>query len=326
MARRRHVRDRTWSPPERAVLIAVLAIAMGSLFLTTYTLALGDPVPRHIDAALVGDPARHARTVEAVQQVADDSLAFRRYGSPAAAREAIDLQRVYTALDVRSTRPTLYIASAAGASVARVLERISATDPHVRVVDVHPLSPSDPNGVDIFYLMLVATIVGFITVFQVRANASGLPLRHWTAFVAVFALVAALVLALVSGPVLGRLPVPVAPTWGLLALHVLAVASFASLMSVWIGRWAIVPTWLFFVVLGNSSSGGAVSPPLLPPPFAFVSQWLPSGATVTSLRDAIYFRGYEHARPIVVLMAWAAGLFVVMLAVSQRRRASPGDG
>jgi len=326
MARRRRVRDHTWSPPERAVVIAVLAITMGSLFLTTYTLALGDPVPRRIDAALVGDPARHAHAVDAVQQVADGSLAFRRYGSPAAAREAIDLQRVYTALDLTSARPTLYVASAAGASVARVLERISASDPQIRVVDTHPLAPSDPNGVDIFYLMLVATIVGFITVFQLRANAGGLPLRHWTAFVAAFALVAALALTLVAGPVLGRLPVPVAATWGLLGLQVLAVASFASIMSVLVGRWAIVPTWLFFVVLGNSSSGGAVAPPLLPRPFAFVSQWLPSGATVSSLRDAIYFPGYEHARPIVVLMAWAAGLFVVMLVVSQRRRASPGDG
>jgi hypothetical protein len=172
--------------------------------------------------------------------------------------------------------------------------------------------------------MLVATIVGFITVFQLRANAQGLPLRHWTAFVAVFALVAALVLTLVAGPLLGRLPLPVATTWGLLALHVLAVASFASIMTVLLGRWAILPTWLFFVVLGNSSSGGAVSPPLLPPPFAFASQWLPSGATVTALRDAIYFSGYEHVRPIAVLMGWAAGLFVVMLAVSQRLRASPG--
>jgi hypothetical protein len=64
--------------------------------------------------------------------------------------------------------------------------------------------------------------------------------------------------------------------------------------------------------------------PSVPPPFAFVSQWLPSGATVTSLRDTIYFPDYEHARPIVVLMAWAAGLFVVMLVVSQRLRASRG--
>jgi hypothetical protein len=299
---------------------------MGSLFLTTYTLALGDPVPRHIDAALVGDPATHARTIDAVQQVADGSLAFRRYASPAAAREAIDLQRVYTALDLRSTRPTLYVASAAGASVARVLERISASDPHIRVVDVHPLAASDPNGVDIFYLMLVATIVGFITVFQLRANASGLPLRHWTAFVAAFALVAALVLTLVAGPGLDRFHVPVAETWGILTLHILAVASFASVMSVLIGPWAILPTWLFFVVLGNSSSGGAVSPPLLPAPFAFVSQWLPSGATVTSLRDAIYFRGSQHTRPILVLACWAVALFAAMLAASHRRRTSPGAG
>src|SRR5919107_737868 len=104
MAHSRRVRDHAWSPRERAVLIAVLAIAMGSLFLTTYTLALGDPVPRRIDAALVGDAARHASTIEAVQEVADGSLAFRRYGSVPAAREAIDLQRVSTALDVRSGR------------------------------------------------------------------------------------------------------------------------------------------------------------------------------------------------------------------------------
>ena len=95
-------------------------------------------------------------------------------------------------------------------------------------------------------------------------------------------------------------------------------------MTVLIGRWAIVPTWLFFVVLGNSSSGGAVSPPLLPAPFAFLSQWLPSGATVTSLRDAIYYPSYQHARPLLVLAAWAGALFFAMLIVSHRRRTSPG--
>ena len=321
-----YLRDHEWSPFERAVVIAALAIVMGSLFLTTYTLALGDPVPHRIDAALVGDPAQHARTVEAVQQVAEGSLSFTRYGSVTAARHAIDLQHVYAALDLTSARPTLYVASAAGASVARVLERISASDPDVRVVDTHPLSPSDPNGVDIFYLMLVTTIVGFLTVFQVRANAGGVPLRHWIPFVLGFTLVAALALTLVVGPVLNRFHVPVAETWGILALHALAVASFASVMTVLVGRWAIVPVWMFFVVLGNSSSGGAVSPPLLPAPFASISQWLPSGATITALRDAIYFPGYQHARPILVVAAWSATLFAAMLAASRRLGTSPGGG
>ena len=297
---------------------------MASLFLTTYTLALGDPMPHRIDAALVGDPAQHARTVGAVQQVADASLSFQQYGSVQAARHAIDVQRVYAALDLTSARPTLYVSSAAGASVARVLERISASDPVVRLVDTHPLSPSDPNGLDIFYVMLVATIVGFLTVFQVRANAGGLPLYHWTAWVAGFAITAALALTLVVGPLLNRFHVPVAETWGILVLHILAVTSFASLMTVLIGRWAVLPTWLFFVVLGNSSSGGAVSPPLLPAPFAFISQWLPSGATVTSLREAIYFNGFQHARPILVLAAWSAALFAALLAVSRRLGRSPG--
>jgi hypothetical protein len=124
--------------------------------------------------------------------------------------------------------------------------------------------------------MLVSTIIGFITVFQVRANASGLGLRHWSAFVVLFSVGAALVVTLVEAA-LGRIEVPLLETWGILALQILTVASFASAAVVLAGRWAILPTWLFFVVLGNSASGGAVAAPLLPRPFAIVSQWLPSG-------------------------------------------------
>ena len=240
---------------------------MGSLFVTSYSLALGDPVPHRIDAALVGDPTSHPCTVDAVEGVARGSLVFHRYPSVPAAVHAIDEQDVYVALDLTSRRPTLYVASAAGASVARVLERISTVDPTVGVVDTHPLGTADPNGLESFYLMLATTIVGFITVFQVRANAAGLRLRQWTVFVAL-AVAGSLVFTLVEGPLLGRLELPVLESWGILALQLAAVASFASLMAVLIGPWAILPTWLFFVVLGNSSSGGAVAPPLLPLPFA----------------------------------------------------------
>jgi hypothetical protein len=313
-----------WTPIERAGVIAALAIVMGSLFVATYSLALGDPVPHRIDAGLVGNRTAHPGTVNAVQRLAEGSLDLRRYGSTAAALNAIDRQDIYAAVDLAPARPTLYVASAAGASVARILERISVVDPTVRVVDTHPLGPNDPNGLDIFYLMLVATIIGFIIVFQTRALAGGIPLRHWTGFVVAFALAASLALTLVEGPILERLDIPVAEVWGILALQILAVASFASLMTVLLGRWAILPTWIFFVVLGNSSSGGAVSPPLLPGLFAFISQWLPSGATVTSLRDAIYFPDYQHARPLLVLTAWAAALLIAMLVTSHRRRTSPG--
>ena len=313
------IREREWTPLQRALLVAVLAICMGSLFLTTYSLALGDPVPHRINAGLIGNPAERPGTVAAVQGVGRQSLAFRSYPSVPAALHAIDEQRVYTALNLTSGRPTLYVASAAGASVARVLEKISAVDPAVRVVDTHPLASADPNGVDLFYLMLIATIIGFLTIFQVKANAPGLAFRHHIAFVLGLALAVSLVLTLVDNALLHRLHLRNAEEWGILALHVLAVSSFASLMAALVGRWALVPTWLFFVVLGNTSSGGAVSPPLLPQPFAFLSNWLPSGATVTAVRNAFYFRHYQHAQPIVVLTAWAAALFTVWVLVARRR-------
>lgn len=76
--------------------------------------------------------------------------------------------------------------------MARVLEQISVRDPTVRVVDTHALPTSDPNGVDIFYLMLVATIVGVIADFQVRGDAGALERSHSIAFVAGVAVTAGL--------------------------------------------------------------------------------------------------------------------------------------
>ena len=317
-------RDHQWSGPERAALISAIAISLAALFVTTYSLALGHPVPHGIPIAIVGKPDTPSAAMDAVTQVAV-APKFQRYDSLASAREAIDWQQVYAALDLTGAQPTLYIASASSAVLARTLERASTFDPGLRIIDTHPLNANDPNGVDVFYLMLGTTILGFSGTFQVRSNAKPLTLPEWCGFVLQQAFAGGLVLTLVAGPVLRRLALPVGEGWAILTLQLIATASFASLMSVLIGRWAILPTWLFFVVLGNSSSGGVVAPPLLPPVLAFFSQWLPSGSTVTALRNAVYFPGYQHIHPLAVLFAWAFGLFIAMIVASRARGTSPGE-
>jgi hypothetical protein len=112
--------------------------------------------------------------------------------------------------------------------------------------------------------------------------------------------------------------------WGILARQIVTVASFASVPTVLIGHWSIFPTRSSSSSRGTGSSGGAVAPPLLPWPFALVSRWLPSGATVTALRDPIYCEEHQHAQPIAVQTAWALGLFAAMVLVSHRLRSSPG--
>ena len=74
-----------------------------------------------------------------------------------------------------------------------------------------------------------------------------------------------------------------------------------------------------------SVCGGAVAPPLLPAPFAFVSQWLPSGATVIALRNAVYSPTCQHAQPIAILATWATAVFAAKLLASHRLGRSPGD-
>jgi hypothetical protein len=313
-----------WPPAARAAFISALAIAIGSLFLASYTLALGDPVPRRIDTAVVGDPSSHRAVLDEIEKVTDGGVNFHAYPTLAAAVGAIDHQQVYAALDLTPPTPRLYVASASGASVARVFLSVAAADPQLHLVDTHPLPPSDPAGLDVFYLVIAATILGFLTVFQVRTNAGDLSLRHWTVFVLSFGLAASLVLVLVAGPLLHRLALPILESWGILALQVITVSAFVSTMAVLIGRWAILPTFLLFMVVGNPSSGGAVAPPLLPSLFGIVSQWLPSGVTVTALRDAIYFPTYQHVRPVAVLVVWAAACLGAMVVLSHRRRTSPG--
>src|SRR3954466_9818101 len=89
-----------WSPAASAVVVCVVAIAVGSLLLTTYTLALGDPVPHRIDTAVVGNPRAHASVVEAIDHAAGGELSLHSYASVDAALGAIDAQQVYAALDL----------------------------------------------------------------------------------------------------------------------------------------------------------------------------------------------------------------------------------
>jgi hypothetical protein len=96
-------------------------------------------------------------------------------------------------------------------------------------------------------------------------------------------------------------------------------------MLVLMHRWAIIPTWLVFILLGNTSSGGAVSASLLPQPFAFLNHALPSGATVSAIHAATYFPHNQRALPFVVLAVWLVATFVALVISGRWLRRSPAE-
>jgi hypothetical protein len=315
--------------PWRAAAVVIgLALLMGSAFAFSYTVALGRPAPHDVPVAVVGTAAENARITAALQEGAEEGLDLRPYPSLASARSAVDEQDVFAIVDGGDTPPTLYVSGASGSSVSRLLTQVVQAVPPdigVRVVDLHPLPESDPQGLTSFYVTIAATILGLVTVFQLRVHAGGVGLRVWLGYLTVLSAGAGIALTLVVDPLLGALQGPFWEFALVLALQTATTASFNSLMIVLVGRWAIIPTWGVFILLGNTSSGGAVAAPLLPAFFALAGRVLPTGATVAALHQAAYFRGHQHLEPYLVLALWFVVVGVAMVAVRRWRGKSPAQ-
>jgi hypothetical protein len=317
-------------PPYRAALIVVaIASITAAAFATSYSLALGRETPHAIPVGLVGNESRSPGLVAALERGVSGQLSFRPYASARAAEAAIGEQKVYAALVLEPDRPRLLVASASGASIEQVLEDAAegvvsrSGVPELEVVDLHPLPPSDPQGLVAFYVTFVASILGFLTSFQLVANAKGLSLRAWLAFVLLLAVVGGLTLALATDPIIGALQGSFAELWAAVGAEIAVAALFGSTMIVLIGRWAILPTFTLFVILGSASSGGAVAPPLLPRFYELIGRFLPPGATVETLRSVVYFPDAQHWQPILTMTIWLVCSLAALLVSSRLRGRVP---
>jgi hypothetical protein len=82
---------------------------------------------------------------------------------------------------------------------------------------------------------------------------------------------------------------------------------------------------LLFLVIGNPASGGSSAPELLPGFWRTLSQILPPGAAVTSMRDVVYFSGHGSSHGLIVLGVYAAlGAGVAIIASRLQARARAG--
>jgi hypothetical protein len=243
------------------------------------------------------------------------------------ARGLIDDQRIFAAIVPDRHATTLYLASAAGATISRVFERAApqvarATGQRLQTVDLKPLPEKDPNGLVAFYLTLGCVIYGYISAI-LAAQAAPVPPHVRVAALGAFSLTSGLLLATLVCEVLGALPAPFLVVAGIAALAMFVATSLTTMLLHVIRPLAMPLAILLLVILGNSGSGGAVAPDLLPGFFRFVGHWLPPGAAVTALRDAAYFPGHEHVRPYLVLAAWAMAPLAVLAWHALPRGAGP---
>jgi hypothetical protein len=234
---------------------------------------------------------------------------------------------VYGAYETGTNR--LFVASAANRATAIALEetfnRVAAAQgrPAVRVTDVKPLPPTDPNGTAAFYAVIAWMFGGYIGATLIGLIGTPRSSSTQRAAARIGALAGFSVVAGILCVVMLR------ASFGVFSGHVIAICAIGALTVFASGaatagiQAAAGPAGtgfviLVFVILGNSASGGPFARPLLPGFWRTIGGVLPPAASVDLSRSALFFDGARITGPILVLVFWAAIGTLLALALGGR--------
>jgi hypothetical protein len=281
-----------------------------------------DPKPNHVPLGLAGPGAE--RTAAALER--DGRFEPERFEDEDAAREAILDREVYGAV-LTGPRPRLLIATAASPQVATLLREAAARTPGGAAPpeDVRPLHHGDPRGVTINLIAIPLSVTSILGAMLLFTMAPALPAGRRLALLSGFALVGGLVAVLIVDVAIDALPGPFLGLVAIAALAIAATAFPAALIMRLLGGPGIMVSFLVFLMLANPASGANSAPELLPDPWREGGQLLPAGAGATGLRNVAYFDGAALARPLVVLLVFAAASAALLLATAARTSRSPSS-
>jgi hypothetical protein len=309
--------------PKAVALVLVPAMVLMLAFAFSYVGAFHDPTPHHVPVAVVG-PNAAATQLNGLPRAPLDA---RQAGSRSDALSLIDDRDVYGAYEVATNR--LFVASAANRATAIALEqtfnRIAAAQdrPAVRVTDVKPLPPKDPNGTAAFYAVIAwvfggyigATLIGLIGSPRSRSTRRAAA-RVWA--LAGFGVVAGILSVVMLRASFDVFAGHVAALCAIAALTIFASGAATAGIQAAAGPAGTGFVILVFVILGNAASGGPFARPLLPGLGGTIGGVLPPGASVDLARSALFFDGARIAGPVLVLAGWAVLGTVLALALGGR--------
>jgi hypothetical protein len=260
------------------------------------------------------------------------------YGSEAAAVAAIRHREIYGAFVAGHGGLTVLTAPAASPAVATLLTKVGEeAGQHaaagraipVRVVDVVPADPNDPQGIVLDSAFLPLVIIGSLGgVMTWVAGRDGRRAGYPQAGVLLVksALIGLVVVGIVQGW-LGVIPGDWLANAAVISLTVIAISSTVCGLGTMLGAPGVALGGLLMVFVGNPFSGVSSAPQLLPSPAGRLGQLLPPGAGASLLRSSAFFHGYGSGSHLVVLAIWAGcGLTAVMASQAVRRRRAAATG
>jgi hypothetical protein len=297
--------------PKTVAIVLFPALVLMLAFAFSYVGAFHDPTPHNVPVAVVGPPAATSQ----LDALPGDPLDARQASSRADALSQIDDREVYGAYDATTNR--LFVASAANRATAIALaatfNRVAAArgGPAVRVTDVKPLPPKDPNGTAAFYAVIAWVFGGYIgsTLIGLIGSPRSRSRQRAAARIGAFAgfgIVGGILSVVMLRACFDVFSGHVVALCAIAALTIFASGAATGGIQAAAGPAGTGLVILVFVILGNAASGGPFARPLLPGLWRTIGGVLPPGAGVDLSRSALFFDGARIAGPILVLVGWTA--------------------
>ena len=290
---------------------ALLVVAvMQCLFTVNYITAERNPVAHNLPFGEIGSSPLTAQVQKQM------SLQTIQYPNQSALDTALNQNKIYGALVSSSGTNTLILNGGASAysGYPLTVNFENAAMQQKATLKIRPSNdpPSgDPYGVIPSIVLIALLVAGYIssTVLMSATGTSTGPLR--VALLVVFALVAGLLLDLISGAFAWGWPIhQFWPLWPIMALTVLVVALVASVLQKLLGAIGTLVTIIVVIQFGNPSSGGANGVPFLPTFWRDIGPYLPPRNALTAIHNTMYYNGNGITQALVIL-----GIYAVVFGV-----------
>jgi hypothetical protein len=184
-----------------------------------------------------------------------------------------------------------------------------------------PLPSGDPFGYVLAILLTPLLIGGYLSATILRMALGSPPPRLEGAILLGTAVVATLLVSLITGPWLKGYPSgKFWIVWPILILIMVVPALFAAVMQRLIGAIGTFLTVVVIILLGKPSSGGANGVAYLPSFWTAIGPFLPPRNAYILLRNSIYFDGNGITQALIVLLVYLVVLAVVLAILEYWRR------
>lgn len=313
------------------VRAVVAALVVGTVVVFMFVGALHSPEPNDVPVTIVGPEEVAAGVGERIEAAAPGAFEIEYAEDPQAAQQQVREQEVLAALVPGEPESHLYLAGANGglaenilsASFARAAEAGGST---LVVEDLAPLPEGDRAGLAPFLLTMATLLPSLVLAIAIAVEAGrrASP-RARLAAALIGSAAIALVNATAADPVLGALEGSFWGVLGTLWLLSFGVAGAALALHRLAGVPGLGLAFLLFLVVGMPVSGAAVGPHFVPEGFQVFTLAFPAGETVPLLRKVVYFEDAPFGLEVGLLLTWAVGAALVLLAPGRRTAVAVAD-